>query len=104
MGSSDFWVIRKESAAANEQSDPPRWAQWVILILLLVHMRFNQNVQRVELIYLAVPLSFSNSALLKDIMVGRAVECYGGNILQCMKRHERKPRMQQWRLIQVKRK
>ena len=62
-------------------------------------MRFNQNVQWVELIYLAVPLSFSHSALLKDIMVGRAVECYGGNILQCMKRHERKPRMHQWRLL-----
>ena len=32
-------------------------------------------------------------------MGGRALECYRGDILQCMKRHERKPRMHQWRLL-----
>ena len=32
-------------------------------------------------------------------MGGTNVECYGGNILHCMKRHEGKPRMYQWRLL-----
>ena len=28
-------------------------------------------------------------------------ECYDGNILYCMKRHERKPRIYQWRLLKI---
>ena len=31
--------------------------------------------------------------------VCRYLECYEGNILHCMKRHDRKPRMHQWRLL-----
>ena len=30
---------------------------------------------------------------------GSAVLCYCGNILLCMERNERKPRMHQWRLL-----
>ena len=37
-------------------------------------------------------------------MGGRALQRYRGNILQCMKKHERKPRMHQCRLLLLKKK
>ena len=33
------------------------------------------------------------------ILEGGTMLCYCGNILLCMKRNERKPRMHQWRLL-----
>ena len=38
--------------------------------------------------------------IIRDNIEGvRAVEQYGGNILHCKKGYQRKPKMNQWRLI-----
>ena len=45
-------------------------------------------------------LNFDSYVVIKDNkMGGRATKWYGGNILHCLKRHQRKPRMYQWRLL-----
>ena len=42
---------------------------------------------------------FCKPVFLHKQQGGRALECYIGNILQCTKRNERKPRTHQWRLL-----